>query len=162
MVKKYLKASYAIFRKVNASIWGGVEAGEKAGKIVKTGLSGADIVIGTSHALEDLQCNDYVCASIDVIGSVSSAVGLVLGNIPATKSLTTITGSVTVGCRAIRFYCKSYGAFWGCTVFLNQGIEKGANALSHRIEKGAQVILKIVEGQGTKKGAEFIVKKKLP
>ena len=80
-------------------------------EIVKTGLSGADIVIGTSDALIDFGCNDYVCGSLDVIGRVLSAVGLVLGNIPATKPLTSITGSVTVGCRAVRYYCKNYGTF---------------------------------------------------
>lgn len=69
---------------------------------MKTGFSGADVVIGTSHALEDFSCNDPICGTIDIVGSVSTAVGLVLGNIPATKHLTLITGSVTVGCRSIR------------------------------------------------------------
>ena len=77
------------------------------------GVSGADVVIGTSHALEDFHCGDVVCGSIDVLGSVSSAVDLVIGNIPATKSLTVITGSITVGCRTVRYYCKNYGTFWG-------------------------------------------------
>ena len=72
---------------INATVWGGVEEAEKVGKIVKTGISGADVVIGTSHAVEDFSCNDPICGSLDVIGSVSSAVGLVLGNIPATKHL---------------------------------------------------------------------------
>jgi hypothetical protein len=80
----------------------GIEGTKKVSTIVKTGLSGADVIIGTSHALKDLGCNDYVCASLDVIGSVSSAAGAVLGNILATKPLTTITGSVTVTCRAVR------------------------------------------------------------
>jgi len=84
---KIMSATYDILRGVNATVWGGVEGAEKAGKIVKTGLSGADVVIGTSHALEDFGCRDYVCGSLDVIGSVSSAVGLVLGNIPSTKHL---------------------------------------------------------------------------
>ena len=103
---------------------GGVEGAEKVKEITKTGISGADVIIGTSHALEDFQCNDYVCGSLDVIGSVSSAVGLVLGNIPSTKSLTFITGSVTVGCRSVRYYCKKYGTFWGCTVATGEGIKK--------------------------------------
>eukprot|EP00548_Thalassiothrix_antarctica_P010915 CAMPEP_0194158578 /NCGR_PEP_ID=MMETSP0152-20130528/76766_1 /TAXON_ID=1049557 /ORGANISM="Thalassiothrix antarctica, Strain L6-D1" /LENGTH=125 /DNA_ID=CAMNT_0038867943 /DNA_START=29 /DNA_END=403 /DNA_ORIENTATION=+ len=92
---KIVSVIYDILRGVNAIVWGGVEGAEKVGKIVKTGVSGADVVIGTSHALEDFGCNDTVCGTIDVVGSVSSAVGLVLGNIPATKHLTLITCSVT-------------------------------------------------------------------
>lgn len=122
---KIATVTYDILRGVNTTVWGGVEGAEKVGKIVKTGLSGADVVIGTSHALEDFGCNDVVCGSLDVIGSVSSAVGLVLGNISSTKHLTFLTGSVTVGCRSIRYYCKKYGTFWGCTVAAGQGI-KGA------------------------------------
>lgn len=121
---KIFGATYDILRGVNATVWGGVERAEKVGKIVKTGLSGADVVIGTSHALEDFGCNDVVCGSLDVIGSVSSAVGLVIGNIPRTKHLTLITGSVTVGCRSVRYYCKRYGTFWGCTVGAGQGIKE--------------------------------------
>ena len=49
---------------------------------MKTGLSG-DVGIFTSHALEDFACKDYVCSTFDVGGSLSSAVGLFLGNIPA-------------------------------------------------------------------------------
>ena len=115
--------TYDILRGVNTTVWGGVEQSEKVGKIVKTGLSGADVIIGTSHTLEDLSCQDYVCATLDVVGSVSSAIGLVLGNISTTKSLTFITGSVTVGCRSVRFYCKQYGTFWGCTVAAGHGIK---------------------------------------
>lgn len=121
---KIVGATYDILRGVHANVWGGVEGAEKVGKIVKTGLSGADVVIGTSHALEDLGCQDYVCASLDVVGSVSSAVGLVLGNIPSTKQWTFVTGSVTVGCRSIQYYCKRYGTFWGCTVAAGQGVKK--------------------------------------
>jgi len=116
--------TYDILRGINATVWGGVEGAEKVGKIVKTGLSGADVVVGTSHALEDVACQDYVCASLDIIGSVSSAVGLVLGNIPSTKHLTHITGSITVGCRSVRYYCKRYGTVWGCTVAAGQGIKE--------------------------------------
>jgi hypothetical protein len=114
-----------ILRGVNTTVWGGVQEAEKVGKIVKTGISGADVVIGTSHALEDFGCQDYVCGSLDVIGSISSTVGLVLGNIPSTKHLTLITGSITVGCRCVRYYCKSYGTFWGCTAAITQGVGKG-------------------------------------
>ena len=121
---KIAGATYDVLRGVNATVWGGVEEAEKVGKIVKTGLSGADVVVGTSHALEDFGCQDYVCGSLDIIGSVSSTVGLVLGNIPATKHLTLITGSVTVGCRSVRYYCKKYGTFWGCTVAAGQGIKE--------------------------------------
>ena len=121
---KIASVTYDIARGVNATVWGGVEGTEKVGKIVKTGLSGADVIIGTSHTIEDVSCNDYVCASLDIIGSVSSAVGIVLGNIPATKHLTVITGSVTVSCRSVRYYCKRYGTVWGCTVGAGQGIKE--------------------------------------
>ena len=121
---KFIGVSYDTLRGVNATVWGGVEEAEKVGKIVKTGLSGADVVIGTSHTMEDLGCNDYVCASFNIIGSVSSAVGIVIGNIPATKHSTIITGSVTLGCRSVRYYCKQYGTFWGCTVAAGQGIKE--------------------------------------
>jgi len=123
-MKKIIVATYDILVGVNATVWGGLEGAEKVGKIVKTGLSGADVVIGTSHALEDFACKDVVCGSLDVIGSVSSAVGLVVGNIPATKHLTFLTGSVTVGCRTVRYYCKKYGTFWGCTVAAGQGVKE--------------------------------------
>lgn len=121
--KKSFTAIYDILRGVNATVWGGIEEAEKVGKIVKTGISGADVVIGTSHALEDFSCNDPICGTLDVIGSVSSAAGLVLGNISATKSLTLVTGSVTVGCRTIRYYCKNYGTFWGCTAVVGKGLQ---------------------------------------
>lgn len=124
---KIISVTYDILRGVNSTVWGGVEEADKVNKIVKTGLSGADIVIGTSHAFEDFGCNDYVCGSLDVIGSVSSAVGLVLGNIPSTKNLTLVTGSVTIGCRSIRYYCKKYGTFWGCTVAAGQGIKEAVS-----------------------------------
>lgn len=119
------KTIYDILRGVNQTVWGGAEGAEKVRKIVKSGVSGADVVIGTSHALEDFGCNDYVCGSLDVIGSVSSAVGLVIGNIPSTKHLTVVTGSVTVGCRSVRYYCKKYGTFWGCTAAVGQGVKEG-------------------------------------
>ena len=121
---KILTVTYDILRAVNATLWGGVEGAEKVGKIVKNGVTGADVVIGASHALEDFSCNDPFCGTVDIVGSVSSAVGLVLGNIQETKHLTVITGSVTVGCRSVRYYCKSYGTFWGCTVAAGQGIKE--------------------------------------
>ena len=105
-----------ILRGVNATIWGGVEGAEKVGRALKTGLSGADVIIGTSHALEDFSCNDPICGTIDVIGSLSSSLGLILARIPVTKKYTTYTASVTICCRTVRFYCKNYGTFWGCTV----------------------------------------------
>ena len=121
---KIVTATYDILCGVNATVWGGVKEADKAGKIVKTGISGADVVIGTSHALEDFSCNDVVCGTIDILRSVSSAVGLVLANVQATKHLTVITGSVTVGCRSIRYYCKNYGTFWGCAVATGQGVKE--------------------------------------
>jgi hypothetical protein len=122
--QKIVGVTYDILRGVNTTVWGGTLEAEKVGKIVKTGLSGADVVIGTSHALEDLACNDKVCFTLDVIGSLSSTVGIVIGNIPSTKHLTFITGSVTVGCRSVRYYCQNYGTFWGCSVAVGQGVKK--------------------------------------
>ena len=43
---KIVTVTYDILRVVNATIWGGVEGAEKVEKIVKTGISGADVVIG--------------------------------------------------------------------------------------------------------------------
>ena len=74
--------------------------------------------------MEDAGCSDYVCATLDVVGSISSAVGMVLGNIPSTKSLTYVTGTITVGCRSIRYYCKRYGTVWGCTAAASNGVKK--------------------------------------
>jgi hypothetical protein len=133
MIKNLLKVTYDISRGINATIWGGVEEAEKAAKILKTGISGADVVIGTSHALEDAACGDYICTTIDVIGSVSSAAGMVLGNIPTTKHLTVVTGSVTVGCRTIRWYCKNYGTFWGCMAAGGHGLKTGGKFIIDKI-----------------------------
>jgi hypothetical protein len=115
-IKKITVVSYDILKGINATVWGGVEGAQKVSKIVKTGLSGADVIVGTSHTLEDLACQDYVCTALDIIGTISSTVGIVLGNIPATTPLTFVTGSVTIGCRTVRYYCKNYGTFWGCAV----------------------------------------------
>ena len=122
--KEIIVLTKDIFRGINATLWGGAEKAEKAATIVKAGVSGADAVIGVSHAIEDFACKDYVCSSLSTIASISSAVGIVIGNIPSTKSLTSITGSVTVGCRLIRYYCKNYGTVWGCTVAAGHGIKE--------------------------------------
>lgn len=116
MVRQTIRLTNDILRGINATIWGGVEGAEKVGTAVKTGISGADIIIGTSHALEDFACKDPVCGTIDVIGSLSSSLGLILGRIPVTKKYTTYTTSVSICCRTVRFYCKNYGTYWGCTV----------------------------------------------
>ena len=116
MVRHTLKLTNDILRGINATIWGGIEGSEKVGTAVKTGISGADVIIGTSHALEDFACNDPVCGTIDVIGSLSSSLGLILARIPVTKKYTTYTTSVSICCRTVRFYCKNYGTYWGCTV----------------------------------------------
>lgn len=120
MVGKIISGTYDIIKGVNATVWGGVESSRK---VVKIGLSGADTVIGVSHALEDFSCNDHICRSLDVVGSVSSAVGMVLGNISITKHLIVVTGSVTFGCRTVRYYCKHYVTFWGCTITTGQVIK---------------------------------------
>lgn len=113
---KIVGATYDILCIINATVWSGVEEIKKVRKIVKTGVSAADVVVGTSNVLENFGCNDVVCVNLDVIGSVSSAVGIVLGNILAIKNLTLVTGSMIVKCRLVRYYCKKYGTFWGCTV----------------------------------------------
>ena len=121
-----------ILRGVNATIWGGVEGAEKVGTAVKTGISGADVIIGTSHALEDFACNDPVCGTIDVLGSLSSSLGLILARIPVTKQYTTYTTSVTICCRTVRFYCKNYGTFWGCAV---AGVSAAKEAVKNKLVK---------------------------
>lgn len=126
-LKEVGKLTLDIMRGLNHTIWGGTEGVQKVSKIVKGGLSIADVGIGTSHTLEDAACNDYVCATFDAIGTVSTTIGLVLGNIPVTKKYTTVTGSITVGCRSIRWYCKNYGTFWGCAIAAGQGIKHTFN-----------------------------------
>ena len=116
MIRQTIKLTNDILRGINATVCGGVEGAEKVGTAFKTGISGADVIIGTSHALEDFACNDPVCETIDVIGSLSSSLGLILARIPMTKKYTTYTTSVSICCRTVRFYCKNYGTYWGCTV----------------------------------------------
>jgi hypothetical protein len=87
-----VKLCYDTMRGLNQTIWNGEVGAKKVETIVKTGLSGADVVIGASHAMEDIACNDKICSTLDIIASVSSAVGMVLGNLPSTsgKSLTVV------------------------------------------------------------------------
>jgi hypothetical protein len=105
-----------ILRGVNQTFWGGAEGVQKAVTIAKTSIAGTDAMVGVSHAMEDYVCKDYVCFTLDVIGSTSSVAGIVLGNIPQTKSLTTVTSSLTCVCRGVRYICKRYGLYWGCQV----------------------------------------------
>lgn len=144
MVRKILKVSYDILRGVNATIWGGAKGAEKTSKIIKTGTSIADVCIGSSHAIEDFGCNDKFCGTLDVIGSISSALGLVLGNIPATKQCTSVTGSITVGCRLIRYYCKTYGTVWGCAISIGEGVYHGGKEVVKKtkifIPKAAEIV----------------------
>jgi hypothetical protein len=108
-----------IVKGLNATIWGGIENAEKVGKIVTTGLTGADIVVGTSHTLKDLAWKDYFCTTMDIIATISTAVGAYLGNHPDPN-----TKKLTVGARTIRWYCRKYGTFWGCTAALTDGDKK--------------------------------------
>lgn len=130
-----LQLTKDILRGVNATVWGGVEKAKKVETILKTGGSGADIVIGTSHALEDFACQDLVCFSLDLTGSVSTAIGMVVGNIPATSHLTVITGSITVTCRAVRYYCKRYGTFWSCSLAAGEGLKRVVKTVKVKIKK---------------------------
>ena len=80
--------------------------------------------MGTIHPLKDFACSDYICTTLDVIGRVSSAAGLIIGSISSTKHLTLVTSSVTVKCSSVRWYCKKYVTFWGCTVALGYGVKE--------------------------------------
>lgn len=101
MIKKILKVTYDILRGFNGTLFGwAAKEAQKVSKIVKNEVTGVDIVIETSHTFENFTCNDPpICGTIDVIGSLSSAVGLALGNIESTKHLTVVTGSLTVSYR---------------------------------------------------------------
>ena len=121
-----------ILRGINQTVWGGAEGTQKVATIVKTGASGTDAIVGVSHAMEDYACQDYICFTLDVIGSTASTAGIVLGNIPATKKFTAVTGSVTCVCRGVRYICKQYGLSWGChvaTVYTLKGAKKGADLI---------------------------------
>jgi hypothetical protein len=122
-IKKFIGACTDVVKGVNATVWGGVEQAEKVGKIVKTGGSAADTIIGVDLALKDCARGDYFCTGLDVIGTICSATGMVLGNLPATKHLTVYTGSITVCCRTVRIYCQKYGTFWGCAAAVGQGVK---------------------------------------
>ena len=126
-----------ILRGLNTTIWGGTEGVEKASTIIKTGASGTDAIVGVSHAIEDYACQDHVCFALDCIGSASSTAGIVLGNIPATKSLTVVTGSITFTCRSVRYICKNYGLAWTCKV-VAVGITQG----SKYTLKGTRYVIK--------------------
>ena len=120
MVYRHIKESAIltkdILRGVNQTVWGGAEGAQKVSTSIKAGISGTDTIVGISHAIEDFTCKDYICFSLDCIGSTSSAAGIVLGNIPATKKLTTITTAVTLTCRGVRYICKRYGLAWSCSI----------------------------------------------
>lgn len=45
------KTTLDILKGVNNTVWGGVREAKKVGEIIKTGISGADVVIGTSYTL---------------------------------------------------------------------------------------------------------------
>ena len=122
-IKEIAVTTKDILKGVNATVWGGAEEAKKVSDIVKGGLSGADVIIGTSHAIEDFGCKDFICGSLDVIGSISSGAGLILGNIPQTRYLTRITGTITVTCRGVRYYCKKYGTAWGCILATGEGVK---------------------------------------
>ena len=84
--RKITKTTYDILRGANATIWGGGESAEKVEKITKTRLSAVDALIGLDLALKDCTRGDYFCATIHLIGALSTATGMVFGNIPATKA----------------------------------------------------------------------------
>lgn len=64
---KSLRLLYDIGRGINATIWEGLEGTKKVSTIVKSGLTSADIVIGGSHYMKDVD------------------VGFIVGNFPSTN-----------------------------------------------------------------------------
>ena len=121
LVRECFQLTRDILKGLNSTYWGGAEGVEKAATIVKSTVTSTDVIIGTSWALEDLQCQDYVCCAFDVIGCTSSSIGFVLGNIPRTKKYTAVTTTITATCRGVRIYCKNYGTFWGCAAAATEG-----------------------------------------
>lgn len=124
-MKEIFKLSKDILRGVNTTVWGGVEGAEKTATIIKATLASSDAVIGVSWAIEDYQCQDHICGTLDIIGSISSVATLVLGNLPGTKQFTIVTATITGTARTVRLYCKNYGTVWGCTVAAGKGIKEG-------------------------------------
>lgn len=78
---KIISATCDIFFGVNTTVLGDVEETEKVRKIVKTGVSGADVFIGTNHVFHNFNYNDYVYGNLSAIENVSTATNLVLENI---------------------------------------------------------------------------------
>ena len=140
MVYKHIKESVVltkdILRGVNQTVWGGAEGAKKVSTSIKAGIAGTDTIVGISHAIEDFTCKDYICFSLDCIGSTSSAAGIVLGNIPATKKLTTVTTAITITCRGVRYICKRYGLAWSCAIAYS-----GAKAGSKYARKGTRYLI---------------------
>ena len=103
---KLVKLTYDVLRGINTTVWEASPTLKKTEKIIKTGLSGADVVIGTSHALEDLMTQ-----SVGLLTAFEAC--------PAT-----VTGSITIGCRLVWYYCKQYGTFWCYIIAAGQGIKE--------------------------------------
>ena len=125
---KIVEATYDILRGINAKICRGTV---KIVKIIKIGIIGSNVIIKTSDALNDFACQNYICDSLDIIETVSSSVGLLLGNILSTKHLRIVSRSFTIGCHSVRYYCKNYGTFSRCKV-----------AAGHRRKKALKFSLK--------------------
>lgn len=131
-VKDSVVLTKDILRGINQTVWGGADEAKKVSSIVKTGLSGTDAIVGVSHAIEDFACQDHICFTLDCIGSLSSTTGIILGNIPSTKPLTVVTGSITFTCRAVRYICKRYGLAWSCTLAYSS-VKKGTRYMIEKI-----------------------------
>ncbi len=82
-------------------LFGGSKSGQNS--------SITDTIIGVDHTLKDCARGDYICTTLDIVGTLSTVTGMVLGNIPSTKGLTTYTGSITFACRTVRIYCQPSG-----------------------------------------------------
>ena len=61
--------------------------------------------------LEGLVCQDFICATLDTVTSVLTAIGLPLENISKTQHLTVVISSFMVSFRLIRYKYKFYYTF---------------------------------------------------
>ena len=71
-------------------------------RYLKTSMSAADIVIVTSHGLEDFTFNDVVYDNLDIVCSFPNAISILPGNIPAAKYLTVISGHIIILFHSVR------------------------------------------------------------
>jgi hypothetical protein len=83
-----------------------------------------DTILEVAFAVENFACNDYVWFVFDILESVSSSTGIILGNIPSTKTSTVSTVAITVMWRSFRLYYKNVGGFFHCVTAVGHGIKQ--------------------------------------